>query len=143
MQDKAIMQRTHGIAQVPGVQHTQPDAKGNKRNARGGKVKVFHELDQSAVAVLHSQRQGSIAAGKPMGGPGNNQGIPLSKQKFCEYCHKWVVDFPQHVRTGINHAKNEATGIKWFWCDPCSSSFLVTATHVCVAPPTKVPGPPG
>ena len=140
MQDKTILQRAHGQLQVAAVSHTKPTVQSKKRVSRGDlKTAVYPQPISSAVAVLQSQP--SIAAGKSMGGPGTNKGIPLSKQKYCEYCHTWTVDFRQHAADGKKHAENQKTGIKWFWCNPCASSFLVTdkETHVCVAPPTKVP----
>ena len=148
LQDRAILRRAHGLKQIAAVQHTKP-AKPNKRSAiacgDAAAPKFPKEAAvtaQSANAAVYSLGiQSPIAALQPWGvssktkrpmPPGTNRGIPLDRQKYCEFCHKWAVDYQGHL-TGQRHNENVKAAIRWFWCYTCNDNVLTTdkESHVC------------
>jgi len=143
LQDQAILRRSHGLKQIAAVQHTKAAIPKKRLNAAadGGDaaVKCAKVTAPGAGAAVYplgvqSRIEGLRVASKPKQPmpKGNNNGIPLDKQKYCEFCHKWSVDYQGHS-TGMRHNGNVKAGVKWFWCYTCEDNILTSdkESHVC------------
>ena len=147
LQDQAILRKAHGLKQISALQYTKTTAKAKKRlaapdgaaaavkvskeEAPAAGVVVYHPGIQSAIAVLQSSVKISSRSKKTMP-PGTNKGIPLARQKYCEFCHQWAVGDSRHQSSQF-HATNVRLGITWFWCYTCEDSVLASTkqSHVC------------
>ena len=149
LQDQAILRKAHGLKQIAAVQHTKPTAKpipkkrlavsgGDAAAVKVSKVAapaagaaVYPVGIQSPIAALQSSAISSRS--KKAMPPGTNKGIPLDRQKYCEFCHKWAVDYSGH-QTSARHTANVNAGITWFWCYICEDSVLASnkQSHVCM-----------